>query len=146
MVGVHLALSRMPGTLRTGSRGCCTIEDSMDAQRAANVLGIPYYVWDLSERFEQTVVADFLAEYRRGRTPNPKWRRSSGFTGVRSTTGSRPGSSIAEVTPLGAGLFGAGSREYTTPDAATASADSALASGADSSMPFADATRTPACA
>lgn len=35
VVGVHLALSRMPGTLRTGSRGCCTIEDSMDAQRAA---------------------------------------------------------------------------------------------------------------
>ena len=49
VVGVHLALSRMPGTLRTGSRGCCTIEDSMDAQRAANVLGIPYYVWDFSD-------------------------------------------------------------------------------------------------
>lgn len=32
VVGVHLALSRMPGTLRTGSRGCCTVEDSMDAQ------------------------------------------------------------------------------------------------------------------
>ena len=28
VVGVHLALSRMPGTLRTGSRGCCTIEDA----------------------------------------------------------------------------------------------------------------------
>ena len=26
VVGVHLALSRMPGTLRTGSRGCCTLE------------------------------------------------------------------------------------------------------------------------
>ena len=38
VVGVHLALSRMPGTLRTGSRGCCTIEDSMDAQRASNKL------------------------------------------------------------------------------------------------------------
>ena len=39
VVGVHLALSRNSGTLRTGSRGCCTIEDSMDAQRAANTLG-----------------------------------------------------------------------------------------------------------
>src|ERR1700744_476137 len=38
VVGVHLALSRMPGTLRTGSRGCCTIEDSRDARRAADVL------------------------------------------------------------------------------------------------------------
>lgn len=74
VIGVHLALSRMPGTLRTGSRGCCTIEDSMDAQRAANVLGIPYYVWDFSERFKQDVVDDFIAEYQAGRTPNPCMR------------------------------------------------------------------------
>ena len=74
VVGVHLALSRMPGTLRTGSRGCCTIEDSMDAQRAANVIGIPYYVWDFSERFKADVVDDFVAEYQAGRTPNPCMR------------------------------------------------------------------------
>jgi tRNA-specific 2-thiouridylase len=54
-----------------GSRGCCSIEDAGDARRAADVLGIPYYVWDLSETFEETVVADFLAEYSAGRTPNP---------------------------------------------------------------------------
>jgi tRNA-specific 2-thiouridylase len=74
VVGVHLALSRMPGTLRTGSRGCCTIEDSMDAQRAANIIGIPYYVWDFSERFKQDVVDDFVSEYSAGRTPNPCMR------------------------------------------------------------------------
>ena len=74
VVGVHLALSRMPGTLRTGSRGCCTIEDSMDAQRAASVLGIPYYVWDFSERFKEEVVDEFIAEYEAGRTPNPCMR------------------------------------------------------------------------
>jgi len=74
VVGVHLALSRMPGTLRTGSRGCCTIEDSMDAQRAANMIGIPYYVWDFSERFKLDVVDDFVAEYSAGRTPNPCMR------------------------------------------------------------------------
>jgi len=74
VVGVHLALSRMPGTLRTGSRGCCTIEDSMDAQRAANKLGIPYYVWDFSEKFKEEVVDDFIAEYQAGRTPNPCMR------------------------------------------------------------------------
>src|SRR6195952_2657995 len=73
-VGVHLALSRMPGTLRTGSRGCCTIEDSMDAQRAANMIGIPYYVWDFSERFKLDVVDDFVAEYTAGRPPNPCMR------------------------------------------------------------------------
>jgi tRNA-specific 2-thiouridylase len=35
------------------------------------VLGFPYYVWDMSEEFEETVVADFLSEYAAGRTPNP---------------------------------------------------------------------------
>lgn len=74
VVGVHLALSRQPGTLRTGARGCCTIEDSMDARRAADIIGIPYYVWDFSERFRLDVVDDFVAEYAAGRTPNPCMR------------------------------------------------------------------------
>ena len=71
VVGVHMALSRTRAQHRTGSRGCCSIEDASDARRAADVLGIPYYVWDLSEEFEETVVADFLSEYAAGRTPNP---------------------------------------------------------------------------
>jgi tRNA-specific 2-thiouridylase len=71
VVGVHLALSRQRGTLRTGSRGCCTIEDAIDARRVANLLGIPFYVWDFSERFAEDVVDDFIAEYAAGRTPNP---------------------------------------------------------------------------
>ena len=74
VVGVHLALSRMPGTLRTGSRGCCTIEDSMDARRVCDQLGIPFYVWDFSERFKEDVVDDFISEYEHGRTPNPCMR------------------------------------------------------------------------
>ena len=57
VVGEHMALSRTRDQLRTGSRGCCSIEDAGDARRAADVLGIPYYVWDLSQRFEETVVA-----------------------------------------------------------------------------------------
>ncbi|MFV0252244.1 MAG: tRNA 2-thiouridine(34) synthase MnmA [Beutenbergiaceae bacterium] len=71
VVGVHMALSRSRAQHRNGSRGCCSIEDASDARRAADVLQIPYYVWDLSEEFEETVVADFLAEYEAGRTPNP---------------------------------------------------------------------------
>ena len=74
VVGVHLALSRAGGTLRTGSRGCCTIEDAMDARRAADLLGIPFYVWDFSERFREDVIADFVSEYQAGRTPNPCMR------------------------------------------------------------------------
>lgn len=71
VVGVHMALSRSRAQMRTGSRGCCSIEDASDARRAADILGIPYYVWDLSEQFEATVVDDFLSEYAAGRTPNP---------------------------------------------------------------------------
>ncbi|MEN3263640.1 MAG: tRNA-uridine 2-sulfurtransferase, partial [Pseudonocardia sp.] len=71
VVGVHLALSRNPQSYRSGARGCCTIEDSRDARRAADVIGIPFYIWDLAERFHADVVEDFVAEYAAGRTPNP---------------------------------------------------------------------------
>ncbi|MDQ6641446.1 MAG: tRNA 2-thiouridine(34) synthase MnmA [Actinomycetota bacterium] len=71
VTGIHLALSRNPQSYRSGARGCCTIEDSNDARRAADVIGIPFYVWDLSERFHADVVENFLDEYAHGRTPNP---------------------------------------------------------------------------
>jgi tRNA-specific 2-thiouridylase len=74
VTGVHLALSRNPQSYRSGARGCCSIEDAGDARRAADVIGIPFYVWDLSERFHADVVADFVAEYDAGRTPNPCMR------------------------------------------------------------------------
>jgi tRNA-specific 2-thiouridylase len=69
VTGVHLALAekRYAG----GGRGCCTLEDVHDARRAADMLGIGFYVWDFAERFRQTVLDDFLQEYREGRTPNP---------------------------------------------------------------------------
>ncbi|MEO7126405.1 MAG: tRNA 2-thiouridine(34) synthase MnmA [Nakamurella sp.] len=71
VTGVHMALSRSPKTLRTGSRGCCSVEDAFDARRVCDVIGIPFYIWDFSEEFQKTVVKDFLAEYKAGRTPNP---------------------------------------------------------------------------
>jgi tRNA-specific 2-thiouridylase len=71
VVGVHLALSRSRDSHRTGARGCCTIEDANDARRVADILGIPFYVWDLSEAFQRDVIDDFVAEYEAGRTPNP---------------------------------------------------------------------------
>jgi len=71
VTGVHLALSSNPSSYRTGARGCCTLEDARDARRAADVIGIPFYVWDMAERFHRDVVEDFVAEYAAGRTPNP---------------------------------------------------------------------------
>jgi tRNA-specific 2-thiouridylase len=71
VTGVHLALSEAPATLRAGSRGCCSKEDAHDARRVADVLDIPFYVWDLAAQFREDVVEDFVAEYAAGRTPNP---------------------------------------------------------------------------
>lgn len=71
VVGVHLALSQTPAALRSGSRGCCSREDAGDARRAADVLDIPFYVWDLAARFTADVVEDFVASYAAGQTPNP---------------------------------------------------------------------------
>ena len=71
VIGVHLALSSNPQKYRSGARGCCTIEDSHDARRAADVIGIPFYIWDMAEEFHAGVVENFLSEYSAGRTPNP---------------------------------------------------------------------------
>ena len=71
VIGVHLALSSNPQKYRSGARGCCTIEDSHDARRAADVIGIPFYIWDMAEEFHEGVVENFMAEYANGRTPNP---------------------------------------------------------------------------
>jgi tRNA-uridine 2-sulfurtransferase len=71
VTGVHLALSANPASYRSGARGCCTLEDARDARRAADVIGIPFYVWDMAERFRDDVVRDFVDEYAKGNTPNP---------------------------------------------------------------------------
>ncbi|GAY12315.1 tRNA 2-thiouridine(34) synthase MnmA [Pseudonocardia sp. N23] len=71
VVGVHLALSETPDALRSGSRGCCSREDADDARRAADIMDIPFYVWDFAAPFSADVVDDFVAAYAAGRTPNP---------------------------------------------------------------------------
>lgn len=46
-------------------------DDITDARRVCEALGIPHRVADLSDVFCHHVVDEFVAEYRRGRTPNP---------------------------------------------------------------------------
>ena len=70
VVGIHLALARS-GKGQAGSRGCCTPEDARDARRVADILGIPFYVWDMSTDFQREVIDDFVQSYDQGLTPNP---------------------------------------------------------------------------
>jgi tRNA-specific 2-thiouridylase len=50
---------------------CCSLDDVYDARRVAEHLGIPYYVVNQEDRFEQDVVRPFVDEYLHGRTPIP---------------------------------------------------------------------------
>ena len=65
VTGVHLALSNNPQSFRTGARGCCSLEDSRDARRAADIIGIPFYVWDMAEQFHRDVVGVALQRLSR---------------------------------------------------------------------------------
>jgi len=50
---------------------CCSLDDVYDARRVAETIGIPYYVVNHEDRFEQDVVQPFVQEYLSGRTPIP---------------------------------------------------------------------------
>lgn len=51
--------------------GCCSLSAVEDARRVAEVLEIPYYVMNFKEEFRRSVIDYFVAEYEKGRTPNP---------------------------------------------------------------------------
>ncbi|TAM80943.1 MAG: tRNA 2-thiouridine(34) synthase MnmA [Acidobacteria bacterium] len=50
---------------------CCSLDDVYDARRVASFLGLPYYVVNLEDRFEQGVVRPFVESYLAGETPIP---------------------------------------------------------------------------
>jgi tRNA-specific 2-thiouridylase len=51
-------------------QGCCSVLDAVDARRVAGMLNIPFYVLNFEDDFSR-VIDYFVAEYNRGRTPNP---------------------------------------------------------------------------
>ncbi|HEV2176703.1 MAG TPA: tRNA 2-thiouridine(34) synthase MnmA [Terriglobia bacterium] len=66
-----LGLETSVGPSGHASGRCCSLDDVYDARRVASFLGIPYYVINFEERFEQAVVRPFVEQYLAGETPIP---------------------------------------------------------------------------
>ncbi len=64
-------LAGKPGVPTRSTGRCCSLDDVYDARRVAETVGIPYYVVNQQERFEQDVVQPFVNDYLNGRTPIP---------------------------------------------------------------------------
>ena len=73
VIGLSMQLYAQDG--RPGDGGhfgsCCTLDDLNDARRVASTLGFPHYILNLEERFQETVISNFVHEYASGRTPLP---------------------------------------------------------------------------
>jgi tRNA-specific 2-thiouridylase len=71
VVGIAMRLAAEGGSHRGGRAACCSYEDFEDARRVAERMNFPFYVIDLRDDFAASVIAPFVGEYLRGRTPNP---------------------------------------------------------------------------
>ena len=76
---------------------CCSIDDVYDARRVAEGLGIPYYLLNEQERFENQVVRPFVKEYLAGRTPFHA--RSATTTSSSTSCSSAPARSAPTASP-----------------------------------------------
>lgn len=72
VIGVTMQIwPDMNEELKKTEGGCCSLSAVDDARRVANKLGIPYYVMNFKDIFEDKVINYFKGEYLKGRTPNP---------------------------------------------------------------------------
>jgi tRNA-specific 2-thiouridylase len=75
VVGMTMQLwnqRRLPELQTEATTGrCCSLDDVYDARRVAEQVGIPYYVVNFEQQFEEKVVRPFVEEYLAGRTPIP---------------------------------------------------------------------------
>ncbi len=50
---------------------CCSLSDIEDARAVCRKLGMPYYVFNFKDEFEEKVIEKFIRTYEAGATPNP---------------------------------------------------------------------------
>jgi tRNA-uridine 2-sulfurtransferase len=73
VVGVTLRVWPWQESAEAMSRfgSCCGTEAVDDARRVAAALGIPYYLLNVADEFDRSVIGPFAEDYRQGRTPVP---------------------------------------------------------------------------
>ncbi len=71
VIGLMMKLWDAPKGETVNPVSCCSVEDATDARRVADQIGIPFYVINSKERFQEKVINPFVREYLSGRTPNP---------------------------------------------------------------------------
>ena len=71
VIGITMRLSEESRDFDCNDRGCCSLASVEDARRVADVIGIPHYTVNFKDAFQKKVIDYFLADYAKGRTPNP---------------------------------------------------------------------------
>jgi tRNA-uridine 2-sulfurtransferase len=75
VTGVTMAIwDGKPGLVSSGKHSCYGPDENAEIEEArelAGILGIPYRVFDCSQRYKTLVLDYFKEEYLSGRTPNP---------------------------------------------------------------------------
>ncbi|PKB71717.1 MAG: tRNA 2-thiouridine(34) synthase MnmA [SAR202 cluster bacterium Io17-Chloro-G6] len=72
VVGVTMKLFSLEHADRPPQyRGCCTLDDVEDARNVCRLLGVPHYVLNVQQEFQDHVIDYFCSEYQKGRTPHP---------------------------------------------------------------------------
>lgn len=50
---------------------CCSPDAAYEARRVADIVGVPFYLLDYREEFQEKIIDPFIAGYQAGETPNP---------------------------------------------------------------------------
>ncbi len=65
------ATMHLHGGVETAAGSCGSADESADARRVAESLGMPFHVLDFSADFSRQVMESFIESYEMGYTPNP---------------------------------------------------------------------------
>lgn len=71
VIGATMLVWSPPGVEMNYSDSCCGLSAAEDARRVCARLGIRHYTLDFKDVFYDTIIRNYVAEYGRGRTPNP---------------------------------------------------------------------------